>query len=342
MHYIERQIRRCERNVLLGCGGALLGLLLPFFGWPRYFENYLRGAVPLSADELSAVTQAEARARYFVRLRGEQVQDTGFVEVSETRNQYSRELKRREAVGDYLLLHVGERRLLVQAPPGQRSGEWTGGLHSLPPRLRDSVLVPLQERDPATAARLLPVYLDATGFRRPGHLVLAIVLPLLLGVFWRTWRALRRYVDIEQHPLLAKIASYGDPRLVLPHIDEEARAAGGYMAAGLTLVTPSYLIHGSEFHVEIVRFSDIVWAYAAEAPQHLHSPPADREHALCIYEKSGTWLELRLRGRPPRGLLKIIAERSPDAVIGWDDRLAAEWAKPPGRWAALATLLPSR
>ncbi len=327
LHYLGRQIQRCQRNILWVCGVLLCALGLPFVVKWRYFANYLRGPVPLTATELQSIQHAESLPHYFVTLQGGVASETGLAEVEERRNPSSNELDERTPHSEILLVPLGDQRLAVKAPLGQRGSDWHGGLHTLDRELKQQLSRALATTGPGAPPRLLPVYLDATGFRRPGHIALSILLPAMAIVLWAMARAARRYRNILTHPILTKIERYGPPQTVLQQIDQEAEAAGGHMETGLTLVTASYLIFGGEYRVEIVRFVDIVWAHAQVLEHRKLGVTVGREHWLCVYEKSGQKVDLPAPGRTPRGLLKIIHERAPDAIIGHSDEVAALWAR---------------
>jgi len=324
IHYLGRQIRRCQRNILFVCAGLLCALLLPFFVQRRYFANYVLGPVPFPASDLPSIHQAESLPRYFVTLRGATAAETGITEVDVRRNRSSHAEQERTLRSELLVTRVGERYLALKVSPGQRGEEWQGGLHTLDRDQSQQLLGALASAD--ARPELWPVYLDATGFRGTGHVALGILLPALSIVLWVMARAAGRYRNPNTHPILKKIERYGDPGTVLLQIDAEAEAAGGHIETGLTLVTASYLIFGGEFRVQIVRFADIVWAHAEVVLQELHGLPVGREHFLCVYEKSGDKLSLPAPGRTPRGLLKIIHERAPGAIIGDSPEVAQMWA----------------
>ena len=332
IHYLGRQICRCQRNILAVCAVLLCALLLPLFVQRRYFENYVLGPLPLSASDLPGIAKAESLSRYFVALRGTALAETGLAEIDVRRNRTSNEVEERTLRSEILLLRIGERYLAIKVPPGQRGSEWQGGLHTLDRDLSQRLLSASALADDRPG--LWPVYLDATGFRSPGHVALALILPALSVVLWVMARAAGRYRNLRTHPLRKKIERYGDPESVLLQIDAEAQAAGGHIETGLTLVTASYLIFGGEFRVEIVRFADIVWAHAELFEQQKLGITVRREHSLCVYEKSGDQISLPAPGRTPRGLLKIIQERAPGAIIGHHPEVAKMWAHDRGRLLA--------
>lgn len=63
IHYLGRQIRRCQRNILFVCSVLLCALLLPFVVERRYFADYVAIILPGLALVLWVMARAAGRYR---------------------------------------------------------------------------------------------------------------------------------------------------------------------------------------------------------------------------------------------------------------------------------------
>lgn len=86
--------------------------------------------------------------------------------------------------------------------------------------------------------------------------------------------AAKHLQDLSSHPVVRRVASWGDPIGVAAEVEREARATQ-YKSAGW-LVTNNYLIRSSFFTFDVLRFWDLVWAYKRVTTEWVNFIPMGR------------------------------------------------------------------
>src|SRR5581483_4671484 len=85
--FIERQIRRVDRNLILVNGILLAGLFAVVALNYRYAINFVRGAKTISTEDLLAIQDPERRPQFFVQVTGDRLAPTGFQHVEQQINE---------------------------------------------------------------------------------------------------------------------------------------------------------------------------------------------------------------------------------------------------------------
>jgi hypothetical protein len=111
--WIERMFRReCIRRLSAWAAVVLLTALVLTANL-RYARNFLYGPFPTTGHEFSKITAPNTAEKYFVKVTGSNVVDTGLQEIEvESRNGV--EENRRVSAGYYALV-VGNRYLIVKS-----------------------------------------------------------------------------------------------------------------------------------------------------------------------------------------------------------------------------------
>src|SRR6476661_310022 len=152
--WVENEARRANRNLLLVNGLIVAVLILVVAGNYRYCANFVLGCKPVSAAELAGLQSPDEQWHNFVTVTGTKSVSTGFQDV-EKRTQggtvVSTEIK-----DEYVLLRVGEKLLLVKAPPGKEQLEYSGALEYTTNPVKEELLRPLAAEQPDVAQMVLP------------------------------------------------------------------------------------------------------------------------------------------------------------------------------------------
>ena len=247
--WVHQMIRvRSRRRV--AAWALVLGSAIMFgLGQYRYVSNFLMGPFVFAQTDLDSISDVSTADRYFVGVTGSKVIDTGIQEIT-TRTRAGVETSRSVSAA-YSALVVGERLLVVkgsQGTPATAEGE----LIAMPADLQRHLFnTPQME---AIRGRFYPYYLDDANFRLPGYIAIAaaLVLVVLLAKYGLpAWRYLQ---DASSHPLVKRVASWGDPVGIALEAKREAGSAR-YKGGGW-LVTDRYLIRSTAFTFDILRLSD--------------------------------------------------------------------------------------
>jgi hypothetical protein len=247
-HYIGRQIRRCNRNLLL-VNLLLIAVLLSLaFLTRRYLYNSFLGPFPMEHQALFEVKDPDELDRYYVTLKNKR----------RMRDEDSRAAKEEPAEEGFLLIsdETSERThlLLVKgrsSPPGEPI---SGRLVRVPDVVIEKLVNPLEAHNPRWRGVILrTVRLDTTEFRWPGYLGLALGVPLLLFAGWNVLRAAARTLHPEKHPMVGQLARLGPPAELASAIQEEVSRQAPHAALGAPIETQSWLLRPTFFDLRIIR-----------------------------------------------------------------------------------------
>ena len=312
--WVHQMIRvRSRRRVAawaLVLGSAIMFGLTQY----RYLSNFLMGPFVVAQTDLDSISDVSTADRYFVRVTGSKVVDTGIQQIT-TRKRAGVETSRSVSAAYYVLV-VGERLLVVkgsQGTPATAEGE----LIAMPADLQRH-LFNTPEMEPIRG-RFYPYYLDDANFRVPGYIAIAaaLVLVVLLAKYGLpAWRYLQ---DASSHPLVKRVVSWGDPVGVALEAKREAGSAR-YKGGGW-LVTDKYLIRSTAFTFDILRLSDLLWAYKRVTRHSVNFIPTGKTYAGVLACYGGT-AEVTGRQAKVDSVLAFAAERVPWAIFGFSDELS--------------------
>ena len=287
----------------------------------RYVTNFFRGPYQLTQVDLDAISDVTLTPRYYARVNGERVIDTGLREYSvHTRNGVE---TGREESGAYRALVIGNRFLVVRTASGTESPVAEGKLAPWPAEL-DAQLFDTKEML-ALRSNFYPFYLDGDSFRRPGYVVMAIGVVFLLLFAWKAipaWRVMR---DPEHDPLARRIASWGDPVAVAVEAEREwenplLKAKAGWRFGN------KYLMHSRFFTFDLLRFQDVLWAYKKITKHSVNFIPTGKTYEAIVNCYGGT-ATIPAKEKRVQELLEFAQQRAPWAIFGFSDELAATFRK---------------
>jgi hypothetical protein len=319
--YIDRQIRRTNRNLLL-VNGTLLAIMIAVVALNyRYAMNFVRGPRSISAEELLAIQNPEERPQFFVRVTGDQLRPTGYEHVEQQVDKYSNKVESETVKYDYKALRVGPRWLLVKAPGASTAAEFSGAL--LEDSESASVIAQLDQAEPGAKSVFLPFVLDTVDYRDDGYWALGIGIPVLLLVAWNLKKWMMRNADRSNHPIYKKLRSYGEPEQLRVEIENEM--AQQPLSISPALITRAWVFVPFFFGLKMSRLADIVWLYKKVTKHSYNFIPTGKTYAALLWSRSGESIEVSLKEKKTDELLQTITARVPWALLGFSNEIQGLW-----------------
>jgi len=318
--WIVKRIRATSRRRVIVWTLVLVVGVLAATSDHRYIANFLRGPYPLARADLDAIRDVTTTPRYYARVAGERVIDTGIRQYT-IHTQSGVETSREES-GAYNALAFGDRYLVVQTVGGQsRAAE--GKLVPLTADLEDQLFDTKEMR--ALRSQFYPFYLDGDSFRRPGYVVVGVGIVFLLLFVWQALPAWRAWRDPERHPLAQRIAKWGDPMGVGLAAEHEFDNPLLKAKAGWRLGT-TYLIRSTFFTVNLLRWQDVLWGYKKVTKHSVNFIPTGKTYEAIVACYGGT-ATIPGKEKKVHELLAFVQQRAPWAMYGWSAQLAAAFNK---------------
>ena len=310
-NWIQQMVRAmCRRRVV--AWSLLLGCAILFaLGQQRYITNFLSGPYEFGQAELDMIGDVSSAPRYFVRVTGSKAIDTGIQQIT-TRTRHGSQTNRVSAA--YYVLVVGDRLLVAKSAEGAPTVQ--GELTAMPVDLERHLFNTPQTE--ALRSRFYPYYLDNTAFRVPGYIGIAaalLLVVLLVKFGLPAWRYLQ---DVSSHPVVRRVASWGDPTGIALEVRREA-GSPRYTGGGW-LVTDRYLIRRAPFAFDVLRLSDLLWAYKSVTKHSVNFIPTGKTYAGVLACYGGT-AEVTGPEKKVDSLLSFASERAPWAIFGYSDDL---------------------
>lgn len=318
--WIHAMVRsRCRRR-LVAWTIALVGVALFASGERRYIRNFFMGPYELSAADLDAITDASDSPRYFVRVTGTKALDTGLQEIT-IRKRHGVETGRSVSAGYYALV-VGSRLLVCKSGAGRRT-TYEGELTPMPMDLRKRLFDTPETQ--ALRARFHPYYVDSDSFRLPGYVAIVGLIVfgfLLVKHGLGAWTHLR---NPETHPVIARVERWGDPIGVAVAAETEARTPR-YRGAKGWAVTDQYLVQSTFFTFELLRLSELLWAYKKVTKHSVNFIPTGKTYEAVLFCQGGG-ATIAGKEKTIDGVLEFAARRSPWAIFGFSTELQQHFRK---------------
>jgi hypothetical protein len=323
--FIDREISRTNRNLLIMSGGAIAIVLGIFaLSW-RYYYNYFAGPFPADAAALAEIEDPKAETRRLLAVHGERMVPTGLQEITVTRSKYTNREKSRRTSASFGALVLGKRLLLVKAPGEAEGTDWTGEIVPIPADIRARLMPSAEAR-----AAFLPYMLDGGRYRTGGTVGLVLCGLVLLFAGWSLRGALRRIADPSLHPIMVRLKVIGEPAALAARLDGELATAQGPRAFGEAKITPSFLLRTSGLTLDVCLLDDIVWAHGKVTQHRTNGIPTGKTFAVIIHDRHRTTFELPCgKDEVLKAFLQELSGRAPWALFGHSDDLEKAWAKTP-------------
>ena len=300
--WVHEMVRTRSRRRVAAWGFVLACAVAFVLSQHRYVSNFLMGPFIVTGADLDSIKDVSTAPRYFVSVTGSRAIDTGIQEIT-SRKRGGVETSRSVSAIYYVLV-VGERLLVVKGSEGTPltvEGELTPMSASLQNELFNGPRMEL------IRPRFYPYYVDNGSFRAPGYVALVglLILAALLVLYARpAWRFRQ---DVSAHPVVKRVAAWGDPVGLAVDMRREAGS-------------PRHKGSG------VLRLSDLLWAYKRVTKHSVNFIPTGKSYAgvLACYGGSA---EIKAREKKVDTILAFAAERTPWAIFGFSDELNTLFSK---------------
>ena len=324
--WIAKRIRSVSfRRVFVWTLVLIIGVLLATSD-RRYVANFMGGPYALTRSDLDSIRDVEMTPRYYARVSGDKVLDTGLRQYR-VHTQNGVETSREES-GAYRAIMMGNRFLVVRTADAE-SPVAVGKLIPVSDEL-DRQLFDSKEMQ-SLRSNFYSFYLDTDSFRRPGYVVIAVGIVFLLLFVWQVLPAWRAWRNPEHHPLAKRIATWGDPVGVAVAAEQEwehalLRPGGGWRFG------KQYLIKSSFFSVQVLRFRDVLWSYKKITKRSVNFIPVGKSYEAIVHCHGGT---ATISGNEKRvhEILGFVQQQAPWSILGWSQQLADTFNKRVGDFA---------
>jgi hypothetical protein len=310
--WVHQQLRATyRRRVIAWC--VVLGCAVLFaLAQSRYITNFINGPFDVGQPELDAIGDVSTTPHYFVRATGSRAIDTGIQQIK-TRKRAG--VESRSVSAAYYVLVVGDRLLVVKRAEGTPTTV-QGELAAMPAELDRHLFATPQLQ--AIRSRFYPYYLDDSTFRTPGYIGsgVALIFVILLVMYGLpAWRYAR---DVSSHPVVKRVELWGDP--LSTAVEARREAASPRYKGGGWRVADKYLIRSAPFAFDLLRVSDLLWAYKRVTKHSVNFVPTGKTYSGVLVCYGGA-AEITGREKNVDALLAFAAERAPWAVLGYSDDL---------------------
>jgi len=310
--WVHQQLRATyRRRVIAWC--VVLGCAVLFaLAQSRYITNFINGPFDVGQPELDSIGDVSTTPHYFVRVTGSRAIDTGIQQIK-TRKRSG--VESRSVSAAYYVLVVGDRLLVVKRAEGTPTTV-QGELAAMPAELDRHLFATPQLQ--AIRSRFYPYYLDDSTFRTPGYIGsgVALIFVILLVMYGLpAWRYAR---DVSSHPVVKRVELWGDP--LSTAVEARREAASPRYKGGGWRVADKYLIRSAPFAFDLLRVSDLLWAYKRVTKHSVNFIPTGKTYSGVLVCYGGA-AEITGREKNIDALLAFAAERAPWAVLGYSDDL---------------------
>jgi Family of unknown function (DUF6709) len=312
--WVHQQLRAMyRRRVIAWC--VILGCAVLFaLAQSRYIKNFISGPFDVGQAELDAIGDVSAAPHYFVSVTGSKAIETGIQQIT-TRKRAGVETSRSVSAAYYVLV-VGNRLLVVRRAEGTPTAV-QGELTAMPAELDRHLFNTPQMQ--AIRGRFYPYYLDDSSFRTPGYIGGGAAIVLAVLFVWFGLPAWRYARDVSSHPVVKRVALWGDPLSTAVEARREADSPPRYKGGGWR-VADKYLIRSAPFAFDLLRLSDLLWAYKKVTKHSVNFIPTGKSYAGILVCYGGA-AEVTGKEKNVDALLTFAAERAPWAIFGYSDDL---------------------
>jgi hypothetical protein len=316
-------LRMCRdvsrRQVIAWASVFLVGVSVLVFN-ARYVKNFIGGPYALHSNDLAQIANPETTPRYFISTSGEKVFDTGIQEITTTTRSGVKEGS--SVTAGYYAVLVGDRFLIVKSST-KPSSEVQGALRSIPTDLSSQLFSGTGGREIQNNS--YPFYLESEGFRYPGYWGIGFLL-IFLVLLWKYGRtAWVRLQDVNKHPVVRRLQSWGDPIAISFEAERELTSEVRYKSKGV-FITDKYVIRKTFFAFNLLRFEDLLWVYKKVTRKSVNFIPTGKDYAaiLIFYGGSQTFnASEAVIGE----VLEFASGRAPWAVLGYSEEIKALFSK---------------
>ncbi len=311
---IESEIRRTSRNLLLTNLGILIFCLLVFFSNLRYYKNFFEGPFNISKQELISIKDPSARQEYYITIKGDSIYDSGYYQIEQTLDKYSKAVKSERKVASYDLLDLDDKSLLVHSEYPEHSTTLTGYLDYKPNDLRKEF----------ADDKFLPFMIYTSRFKASGYFGLIILIPLFLLSLWNIQNAIFRLENPAKHPIHKSLKQFGDISQIESSIINEFHNQDQYLKIPKAHLSKSWLVIPRFFKTDYIHNNSLIWLYKVHTKHSVNWIPTGSTYKIKIFLKEIKYIAISYDQNEADYFLKIIYKRNPWVHLGYSDKLNNE------------------
>jgi len=313
--WILKMVRAVSLRRVVAWGLSLVCGVLLATSDGRYVHNFLRGPFELGMAELDSIGDVTTTSRYFARVSGSKIFDTGIREYTvHTTNGV--ETSRSES-GAYYALAVGNKLLIVKTGR-EVSSVAEGELVPLPSGVQDQLVDRKEMR--ALRSRFYPFYLSNEPFRLAGYIMIGLALVFMFFLVRKAVPAWRHFRASSDHPLVARVASWGDPLGVAVEVERDF-SYPRYKGGDGWRVGDKYLVQSKLFRFDVLRLQDLLWAYKKVTKHSINLIPTGKTYQVILACYGGSAV-IKGREKQVDEILVFAQQRVPWAVVGYTPEIA--------------------
>jgi Family of unknown function (DUF6709) len=324
--WVENEARRANRNLFLFNGLIVAALVLMIATNYRYCANFLLGCQPVSNTELAGITSPEQRWRNFVTVTGTKAVSTGYQDI--VKHMRNGQVTSTEIKDEYVFLRVGEKILLVKAPPGVEQLQYSGELEATAYNVQSDLVRPLLAHRPDVGGSVLPFTLNAADYRNNGYAMLFLAVPLLALAGWNCMKAARRSSEPQLAPVWKSLAAFGNTEQLSQQIEAELQPAMVRKYGKLQL-TSQWMVRRKFFNTWVSPVADVAWVYKKVTKHSVNFIPTGKTYSVIVVGRHRQRTEEQMKEKAVNELLADMAQRVPWALFGFDQNLDKAWRKDP-------------
>jgi hypothetical protein len=274
---------------------------------------------PVKVDAQAFADHPQNYVGQYVELIGAESFDTGLSKVT---------VASEKLVWNVVGLRVNDTIVAVKTK-GKKGFTSTKGMVEIDNQLRNRLLVSSFGRSLLldSTLKLATFDINETAFDL-GSVVIGVGLGFLALVFSLKFflNSVRRLSNIAEHPLRQSLATNGATADDFIELDGESAFNPTAKLRKVTLL-PNWAITEKHIAADAFRYSNVMWLYGKRTKQRLHFViPIGSRYSTVIHTADGVTRTHDSRSKDvAASVLKALTHRTPWAVQGYSDELAAAW-----------------
>lgn len=311
--WILKMLRARNVRRIIACALLIVVVIILPFTQSRYFKNFLMGPYSLGPTYLNSISDISVEPRYFAKVAGSKVVDSGIQEITTTK-EGGKETEKK-VTASYYILFVGDRLLVCKSGSGPMT-TFEGELTPLPADLEQKLFDTPDMKD--IRGRFYPFYINDESFRFGGYFAIAVALICCIIVIWYGLPAWRYLQDPGSHPLVIRVKWWGDP-ISLANLFQRKDNIHRFKGGNSWAINNQFLIKSTFFSFDILRFSDLIWAYKKVTRHSINFIGITNRYAVLIC--NGYTTIIPASEKAIHNILAFAAQRAPWAVFGFSIKL---------------------
>lgn len=177
--------------------------------------------------------------------------------------------------------------------------------------------------------------LMAGGARLSDELIaaIAILAPMFLVSAWNVWKGVVRAKNVSVHPIMRRLAQYGEPEKVRAEMDSAVKDFW-ILRSGPLLVVPQWLFYQTAFNLNIIATKDLMWMYKKCSSNQIGLIPAGNTYEAIFYLRSGKNLKVAAADKAVDQILNAVYSIAPWVVAGFAYESKTMWERKRGEFIA--------